>query len=150
MSNALKIKEALVLAAIVAPLILAGCYSTRSHGTDTPGTREFGPVYCRECAVSFPFPDNKTLDLLGREQTANHLVTGDKVMVCNDQACVDYKMSSEGLWKGVEREAQIGPIGSTDPSSPGGTGSPPPDPRLGNIDCWYCSGTVIVGDISKN
>lgn len=134
-------------AAMVTTLVYAG----RVLSVDEPGSRTFGPMTCPACGLSSPdVRDEETANALASQGILNNVRPGDRVMVCNDTLCVTYEMSSDSTWRGVAEEPQHtrGSSGSGTPS--GGTASGPGiDPRWGNIDCWTCTGTVIVGPIKN-
>ncbi len=146
-----KVRDLLMLFALVAPLTLLGFFSLHSTSRE-PGTRKFGPTYCPDCILRTPIVDKATENILSDTQAANGLVPGDSVTVCNDTECVTYEMNDDSNWDGGNRTT-ITPVGGGEGPAPGGnptSGGPAPDPRWGNIDCWTCTGTVTVGDPKKN
>lgn len=137
-----------------AAMAMAMFYAGRAVSINEPGTRTYGPIDCASCVMPWPSLQDArdTENILNQEAISNQLSPGDKVIVCNQESCVTYQLTSEGRWNGIEERRQDSGRGSSGTGTPagGGSGGAPRDPRWGNIDCWTCTGTVTVGPIGKN
>lgn len=120
-------KALLAVAAIIA------CSSALTYAFAQSSSNKItaGPYHCNTCVLGYPNPSSNTKNNLISlrdsynlgKTTKDHLKTDDIIILCNGNACVEYKITDSGNFYGVEKKEQenIPPP----PASGGGTGDSP-------------------------
>lgn len=142
-------RKAIILSVFTASaLTLTGvAYSLPGLG----GTQTYGPWSCTSCTVASPMPDAASRAYIQSRLTSYQqgytffkFAPGDKIVVCNAQACTTYEVTDTRDYLGVKQEPIIkvptrgGGGGGGAPVYGGGPGAP---------GCIAgCNPTVTVGD----
>ncbi|UKE70762.1 hypothetical protein K8O61_07005 [Xanthomonas cerealis pv. cerealis] len=120
-------------------------------------SRMYGPYVCTACTVSTPVADSNTQDYIKNKVSEmenkffpSHVNVGDKIVVCNANACVTYMNTNNNDWlgnKAVPRTTSSngGGGGGEGGGGGGGGGGSSGGVNLPGGCIGHCNGSVTVG-----
>ncbi|WP_141697098.1 hypothetical protein [Xanthomonas translucens] len=121
-------------------------------------SKMYGPYACSTCTVDTPMADSNTKDYINKKVSEmenkffpTNVNVGDKIVVCNANACVTYTKTDSNRWLGntaVPRTTSSnggGGGGEGGGGGGGGGGGSSGGVNLPGGCIGHCNGTVTVG-----